>query len=77
MSNITIIEKIIKKSKSSIITISEIKQALKGQVTNTELRNVIQRLENNNKIAVTTKGITWIYSTNSNLKRMIENGIEI
>ena len=38
---------------------------------------ILEYLEENGKIAVSLKGITWIHNSNKNLKKDINNGLEL
>jgi len=77
LNTLIMVENTIKKMNNSIITIAEIKRSLPRQVNHNTLMLILEYLEKSNKIAVTLKGITWIYSENPNLKRAILQGMEI
>jgi hypothetical protein len=38
---------------------------------------ILEYLEESNKIAVSLKGITWIFNTNVNLRKVVHNGLEL
>ena len=59
------------------MTVAELKRKLPRQVNHTTLMVILEYLERSNKIAVTMKGITWIYNENPNLKRAIMQGMEL
>ena len=61
----------------SIITIAELKKKLPKQVNHNTLKAILEYLEEHNKIAVSIKGITWIYNTNKRLRQAINTGLEL
>ncbi|MEX0932976.1 MAG: hypothetical protein WDZ77_02665 [Candidatus Pacearchaeota archaeon] len=71
------VENVLKKVEESAITIAELKRKLPRQVNHNTLMVILQYLENSNKIFFGLKGITWIKNENQNLKRAINEGIEI
>ncbi|MHB1830652.1 MAG: hypothetical protein ACYCO0_04645 [Candidatus Micrarchaeaceae archaeon] len=77
LNTVIMVEEVIKNSKSSIITIPEIKRNLPKQVNHYTLMTILEYLEKSNKIVVSLKGITWIHNTNANLKQAISKGMEI
>lgn len=77
LNTVMMVEDAIRKSRNSVITIAEIKRKLPRQVNHATLIVILQYLEDSRKIAVSLRGITWIHSTNPNLRRAIANGMEI
>ena len=77
LNTVLMVEAAIKNSKSSIITIPEIKRALPRQVNHRTLMVILEYLEESGKIAVTLKGITWIHNPNQNLRNAISKGLEL
>ncbi|WP_104837518.1 hypothetical protein [Methanococcus maripaludis] len=65
------------KDADSIITIPELKKKLPKKVNHNTLKVILEYLEESNKIAVSLKGITWIFNTNVNLKNVVHNGLEL
>jgi predicted nucleotide-binding protein (sugar kinase/HSP70/actin superfamily) len=72
LDTILMVEETIQKSKNSIVTVAEIKRMLPRKVM-----RVLEYLEKRNMIAVTLKGITWIYDTDPTVRRLIATGREI
>ena len=77
LNTVIMVEDTLKKMNGSIISIAELKRKLPRQVNHVTLIVILEYLERSNKIAVTLKGITWIYNENSNLKRAISKGMEL
>ena len=77
LNTVIMVEDTLKKMNESIISIAELKRKLPRQVNHITLMVILEYLERSNKIAVTLKGITWIYNENSNLKRAIAKGMEL
>ena len=77
LNTILMVENVIKNSKNSIITVAEIKRALPRQINHNTLMVILEYLESSNKIAVSLKGITWIYDNNPTVKRLIATGREL
>jgi len=77
LNTVMMVEDTLMNMKESVISIAEIKRKLPRQVNHITLMVILEYLEKSNKIAVTLKGITWIKKNNSNLKKMINQGMEI
>ena len=77
LNTVLMVEETLKNMDGSIITIAELKRRLPKQVNHSTLRIVLEYLEENNKIAVSLKGITWIHNTNENLRKAITKGLEL
>jgi hypothetical protein len=77
LDTILMVEETIKESKDSIVTVAEIKRMLPRKVNHNTLMRILEYLEKSNKIAVTLKGITWIYDTDPTVRRLIATGREI
>jgi len=77
LDTILMVEETIQKSDNSIVTVAEIKRMLPRKVNHNTLMRVLEYLEKSNKIAVTLKGITWIYDTNPTVRRLIATGREL
>ena len=74
LDTILMVEDTIRHSKDSIITVAEIKRELPRKVNHNTLMRILEYLEASNKIAVTLKGITWIYEPNPAVRRLITTG---
>ena len=77
LNTVLMVEKTLKNVDESVITIAELKRRLPKQINHNTLKLILIYLEESNKIAVTMKGITWIYNTNPNLRKAIEEGLEL
>lgn len=77
LNTVLMVERALKDSAESVITIAELKRILPKQVNHNTLKIVLEYLEESNKIAVSLKGITWIHNTNQNLRRAIDHGLEL
>ncbi len=77
LNTVIMVEDTLKKMNESIISVAELKRKLPRQVNHNTLMLILEYLEKSNKIATTLRGITWIYNTNSNLKKAIVKGMEL
>jgi len=74
LNTVIMVENALRKAESSVITIAELKRKLPKQVNHTTLMTILYYLENSNKIAVSLKGITWIFNRNPSLRKAIAEG---
>ncbi|HLC53236.1 MAG TPA: hypothetical protein VJK03_01715 [Candidatus Nanoarchaeia archaeon] len=74
LNTVIMVENALRKAESSVITIAELKRKLPKQVNHTTLMTILYYLENSNKIAVSLKGITWIFNRNHSLRKAIAEG---
>ena len=77
LDTILMVEDTIKASNNSIVTVAEIKRMLPRKVNHNTLIRILEYLEKSNKIAVTIKGITWIYDNNPTVRRLIATGRQL
>ena len=77
LNTILMVEETIKNADESIVTIPYIKKHLPRKVNHNTLMQILEYLEESNKIAVSLKGITWIHNNNPNLRKAISEGLEI
>ncbi|MGC9309678.1 MAG: hypothetical protein ACP5D2_03230 [Candidatus Nanoarchaeia archaeon] len=70
------VEETIQKSDKSAIPIPELKKNLPRKVNHNTLMVILEYLEKSGKIAIGLKGITWIYTDNATLQKLIKKGIE-
>tara|TARA_Y100000310_G_scaffold340437_1_gene436224 strand:- start:2691 stop:2969 length:279 start_codon:yes stop_codon:yes gene_type:complete len=77
LNTVLMVENTLKNMDESVITVAELKRKLPKQVNHNTLKIILEYLETSNKIAVTMKGITWIHNTNPNLRKAIEEGLEL
>ena len=76
LNTVLMVEDTLKNSNKSVLTIADLKRRLPKQVNHYNLRTILEYLEQSNKIAVSLKGITWIYNSNPNLRDAIKKGVE-
>ena len=57
--------------------LAKLKKILPRKVNHYTLMRILEYLEASNKIAVSLKGITWIYNPSPKLARAIKRGLEI
>lgn len=70
------IENILKNS-DSIVSFKELYELANSKgISYDEVNTIINTLDYLNKIAVSPKGITWIYNTNINLRSQLNNAKE-
>lgn len=74
---IKMVEETIQNSENSIIKISELKKGLPRKINHNILMNILEYLEESNKIYVSLKGITWIHNNSQKLDALINKGIKI
>jgi len=77
LNTVIMVEKTLKDADESIISVAELKRNLPRQVNHNTLILILQYLEQSNKILTSIKGITWIHNTNPNLRKAINEGLEI
>jgi hypothetical protein len=77
LNTVLMVEETLKNMNESVITIAKLKKILPKQVNHNTLKIILLYLEYSNKIAVTLKGITWIYNTNAQLRKAISKGLEL
>jgi len=77
LNTVIMVEKVIKESDESVLTIAELKRGLPRQVNHNTLIVILKYLEESNKIAVTINGITWIHNPNPNLRKALTEGFEL
>ena len=73
LDNILLIENIL--NKDSIITINELSK--KTNLNSAILKEILEYLEQSNKIVISKKGISWIYNNNEKLQKVIREGFEL
>ena len=77
LNTVIMVEETLNNMNQSVIKLSELKQILPKQVNHNTLKIILEYLERSNKIAVSMKGISWIYNTNENLRNAINRGLEL
>ena len=77
LNTVLMVEEVLKNMQESIISIAELKRLLPKQINHNTLKTILIYLEQSNKIAVTMKGITWIFNPDPRLKKAINKGLEL
>ena len=77
LNTVRMVEDALEKADESVVTVAELKRLLPKQVNHYTLRAVLEYLEASNKIAVSLKGITWIFNDNPRLRRAIAGGMRL
>ena len=77
INNKVIVEKIIKDMESSVMSIAKLKKKLNGKINNNNLMLILKNLEEDGKIFIGLKGITWTHSSPKHLKLMLKDSLEI
>ncbi len=77
LNTVLMVEDTLKSVNESVISIAGLKRLLPKQINHNMLKIILTYLEENNKIAVSLKGITWIHNTNPNLRKAIRTGLEL
>ena len=75
LKTIKMVEDTLKNMDESRIKISELKKILPKKVNHNTLKQVIDYLEESNKIVTSHKGVTYIVNNSPKLKKAIENGM--
>ena len=71
LNTVIMVEQTLQDMEGSMFTMADIKRALPRQVNHNTLKAILQYLEDSNKIAVTIKGISWIFNPNPFLREAI------
>jgi len=76
LNTVLMVENALQNMKESVVSVAELKRILPKQVNHYALKAILEYLEESNKIAVTMRGITWIYNPNPRLRAAIARGLE-
>ena len=77
LNTVLMVEDVLKNMEESMISVAELKRLLPKQINHNTLKTILIYLEESNKIAVTMKGITWIFNPDPRLKMAISKGFEL
>ena len=77
LNTVIMVEETLKNMEESIVTIAELKRKLPKKVNHNTLKLILEYLEESNKIAVSIRGITWIYNPGPKLRKAIKEGFEV
>lgn len=72
LTTIRMVESTLKNSNISVISIAELKRILPKQVNHYTLKTILEYLEESGKIAVSMKGITWIFTGSEVLRNELK-----
>ena len=75
--NIELAEEFLRNMNESVIKLKELKRRLSKKISYKELKIAINDLEEDNKIVIGKKGITWVYNENKKIKDLIKKGTKI
>jgi hypothetical protein len=76
LNTILMVEKTLQNMPNSTFKMSEVKRALPVKINHYTLKNILEYLDESNKIYVGIKGITWIHNDNPALRKAIREGFE-
>ena len=77
LNTVLMVENTLRAADESAVSMAGLKGMLPKQVNHNTLKVILEYLEESNKIAVSMKGITWIFNPNQNLKKAIARGLEL
>lgn len=75
LQTIKMVEETIKNHHDSLITLAALKRKLPKQVNHNTLMEIIDYLEESNKIVTSLKGIAWIYNPDQRARKLISESI--
>ena len=76
LSDLLLLEETLQNIDDSVITITALIKLLKNKIHKEKILILIHYLEDKNRIAVTSKGVTWIHTTSPLLHKEISTGLE-
>jgi hypothetical protein len=74
LNTILMVEHVLKTSDESVITIAELKKKLPKQVNHNMLKVILEYLEESGKIAVSLKGLCWVYNPSPKMQEALRKG---
>jgi hypothetical protein len=77
LKTIRMIEDTLKNMEQSEIKIYQLKKILPRKVNHNTLLEVLEYLDENNKIIFGVRGITWIYNQSTKYRKLVDSSIEI
>lgn len=75
VSTMNMVEETLKNMNESLITVAGLKKILPKQVNHNTLLDILDRLQHDNKIYMSAKGITYIYTSPENMKKILANSV--
>lgn len=76
LNTVLMVEETIRKAKS-LITVAEIKRELPKKVMHSTLLQILDYLQLSGKIAITARGVVWIFTPRKELDNLIKRGLEL
>jgi hypothetical protein len=77
LNTVLMVEDTLRSSNESVISVAELKRQLPRQVNHITLMLILDYLEKSGKIIAGLKGISWVYTDNKVLQRLIKSGTEV
>ena len=77
LNTVIMVENVLRKMDGSVMSVAELKRNLPNQVNHNTLMTILYYLEESNKIAVSLRGITWIFNRNPKLRKAMAEGHEL
>jgi hypothetical protein len=77
LNTVIMVENTLQAMEDSTVKVADLKKALPKQVNHNTLMNILEYLEESNKILVGVRGITWIYNRDPKLRKTISQGLEL
>src|SRR4030043_77925 len=69
LDQVFLVEDILQNIDDSLISLVQLKKKLSRKLNDNTLMTILDYLESMNKITITPKGITWIFNTNTRLRK--------
>jgi hypothetical protein len=77
LNTVIMVENTLQGMDDSVVKVADLKKALPKQVNHSTLMNILEYLEESNKIAVGVRGVTWIYNRDPKLRDATSRGLEL
>ncbi len=77
LNTVVMVEETLRNLDESLVTVAQLKRLLPRKVNHNKLKIILRYLEESNKILVSIDGITWIFNSNSKLRRALTTGLEL
>jgi len=77
LNTVLMVEEVLATINKSVFSIADIKKVLPKQINHNVLKKILEYLEYSNKIAVSIKGISWIFNPNKRLREELTKGLEL
>jgi len=74
LNTVNMVEKTLQSMNESVLKISELKRRLPRQVNHDTLMRILEYLEENRKIIVSLRGITWVQNDSRKMKSELRKG---